>query len=81
MGTILPKKYISDLPLRCPSCMHEEKDLEKELMQTIVFTKNDSSAGLIVERITGIVEESITLLRGANRKGSDMNPCCARKDN
>ena len=51
---------------------------KKELMQTIVFTKNDSSAGLIVERITGIVEESITLLRGANRKGSDMNPCCAR---
>ena len=50
-------------------------------MQTIVFTKNDSSAGLIVERITDIVEESITLLRGANRKGSDMNPCCARYDN
>ena len=47
-------------------------------MQTIVFTKNDSSAGLIVERITGIAEESITLLREANRKGSDMNPCCAR---
>jgi hypothetical protein len=54
---------------------------KKELMQTIVFTKNDSSAGLIVERITDIVEESITLLRGANRKGSDMNYCCARKDN
>jgi hypothetical protein len=47
-------------------------------MQTIVFTKYDSSASLIMERITGIVEESITLLRGANRKGSDMNPCCAR---
>ena len=50
-------------------------------MQTIVFTKNDSSAGLIVERITCIVEESITLLRETNPKGSDMNPCCARKDN
>jgi len=44
-------------------------DLEKELMQTIVFTKNDSSARLIVERITGIVEESITLLRGAIARG------------
>ena len=51
---------------------------KKELMQTIVFTKNDSSAGLIVERITGIVEESITLLRGANHKGIDMNLCCER---
>ena len=51
---------------------------KKELMQTIVFTKNDSSAGLIVEPITGIVEEPVTLLRGANHKGSDMNPCCAR---
>ena len=58
--------------------MHEKTDLEKELMQTIVFTKNDSSAGLIVEHITVILEESITLLRGANRKGSNMNPCCAR---
>jgi hypothetical protein len=73
VGTILPRKYTSDLTL-----CDEDKDLEKELMQTIIFTKNDSSTGLIVERITGIVEESITLLRGANRKGSNINPCCAR---
>jgi two-component system chemotaxis sensor kinase CheA len=38
-------------------------------MQAIVFTKNDRSVGLVVERIIDIVEEVVTVKRGANRKG------------
>lgn len=42
---------------------------EKELMQAVVFTQNERSVGLVVERIIDIVEESITVKRGANRPG------------
>jgi two-component system chemotaxis sensor kinase CheA len=64
-GEIMPLIYLKD-------ALHvgdEEIDSEKELMQAVVFTKNDRSVGLIVERIIDIVEESITVQRGANRTG------------
>ena len=38
-------------------------------MQSIVFTKDGRSVGLVVERIVDIVEESVTVKRGANRPG------------
>lgn len=41
----------------------------KEMMQAIVFTQNERSVGLVVERIIDIVEETITVKRGANRPG------------
>lgn len=44
-------------------------DSEKELMQAVVFTRNGRSVGLIVERIIDIVEESVSVKRGANRPG------------
>jgi two-component system chemotaxis sensor kinase CheA len=38
-------------------------------MQAVVFTRNERSVGLIVGRIIDIVEENITVKRGANRPG------------
>ncbi|MBC8285110.1 MAG: chemotaxis protein CheW [Nitrospinae bacterium] len=40
-----------------------------ELMQAVVFTRNDRSVGLIVGRIIDIVTENIVVKRGANRPG------------
>lgn len=40
-----------------------------ELMQSVVFTRNGRSAGLVVGRIIDIVEENIIVKRGANRPG------------
>ena len=64
-GEIMPLIYLKD-------ALHVgdgEKGSEKELMQAVVFTKNDRSVGLIVERIIDIVEEAVTVKRGANRTG------------
>lgn len=64
-GEIMPLIYLKKV-------LHvgdAEKDSEKELMQAVVFTKNDRSVGLIVERIIDIVEEAVTVKRGANRTG------------
>jgi len=64
-GEIMPLIYLKKV-------LHvgdTEKDSEKELMQAVVFTKNDRSVGLIVERIIDIVEEAVTVKRGANRTG------------
>ncbi len=64
-GEIMPLIYLKE-------ALHvggEERDSDKELMQAVVFTKNDRSVGLIVERIIDIVEESVTVQRGANRTG------------
>ena len=38
-------------------------------MQAVVFTRNERSVGLVVRRIIDIVDESITVKRGANRAG------------
>jgi two-component system, chemotaxis family, sensor kinase CheA len=39
------------------------------LMQAVVFTRNERSVGLVVRRIIDIVDENITVKRGANRVG------------
>jgi two-component system chemotaxis sensor kinase CheA len=46
-----------------------KEESEKELMQAVVFTRNGRSVGLVVERIIDIVEETISVKRGANRPG------------
>lgn len=64
-GEIMPLIYLK----KVLNVGDAEKDSEKELMQAVVFTKNDRSVGLIVERIIDIVEEAVTVQRGANRTG------------
>ena len=64
-GEIMPLIYLK----KVLDVGDAEKDSEKELMQAVVFTKNDRSVGLIVERIIDIVEEAVTVQRGANRTG------------
>lgn len=64
-GEIMPLIYLK----KALNKVAAAEDSEKELMQAIVFTKNDRSVGLVVERIIDIVEESITVKRGANRPG------------
>ena len=64
-GEIMPLIYLK----KVLNVGDVEKDSEKELMQAVVFTKNDRSVGLIVERIIDIVEEAVTVQRGANRTG------------
>lgn len=64
-GEIMPLIYLKKV-LNVGTATEDSK---KELMQAIVFTKNDRSVGLVVERIIDIVEEVVTVKRGANRKG------------
>ncbi len=64
-GEIMPLIYLKEV-LNGGSA---QEDTEKERMQAVVFTRNGRSVGLIVERIIDIVEESVTVKRGANRKG------------
>lgn len=64
-GEIMPLIYLKKVLNKGAAA----EDSEKELMQAIVFTKNDRSVGLVVERIIDIVEEAITVKRGANRPG------------
>jgi len=47
----------------------EKQGENNELMQAVVFTRNERSVGLIVGRIIDIVEANITVKRGANRQG------------
>ncbi|MBT6718885.1 MAG: histidine kinase [Nitrospina sp.] len=65
-GEIMPliylKKYLSVEGA-------ERQGENNELMQAVVFTRNERSVGLIVGRIIDIVEENITVKRGANRPG------------
>jgi two-component system, chemotaxis family, sensor kinase CheA len=64
-GEIMPLIYLKKV-LTGSEVM---EDPEKELMQAVVFTRNGRSVGLIVERIIDIVEESVSVKRGANRPG------------
>ena len=64
-GEIMPLVYLKNVLNGGSSA----EDSEKELMQAIVFTRNGRSVGLVVERIIDIVEETITVKRGANRPG------------
>jgi len=64
-GEIMPLIYLKKV-------LNEDvavADSKKEVMQAVVYTKNDRSVGLVVERIIDIVEETISVKRGANRTG------------
>lgn len=43
---------------------------DKETLQAIVYTQNGKSVALVADKILDIVEESITVKRGSNRKGT-----------
>lgn len=64
-GEIMPLVYLKKV-LNGDS---SQEDPDKERMQAIVFTKDGRSVGLVVERIIDIVEEAVTVKRGANRPG------------
>ena len=64
-GEIMPLVYLKKV-LRGDS---SQEAADTDLMQSIVFTKDGRSVGLVVERIVDIVEESVTVKRGANRPG------------
>jgi len=64
-GEIMPLVYLKKV-LNGASAL---EDAEKELMQAVVFTRNGKSVGLVVERIIDIVDEAVTVKRGANRPG------------
>ncbi len=65
-GEIMPLIYLGDV-LSVGGGRHEEDS--NELMQAVVFTRNERSVGLVVKRIIDIVDENITVKRGANRAG------------
>ena len=69
-GEIMPLVYLKKV-LHGDSQQEDspQEDADTELMQSIVFTKDGRSVGLVVERIVDIVEESVTVKRGANRPG------------
>jgi two-component system, chemotaxis family, sensor kinase CheA len=64
-GEIMPLVYLKKV-LNGESALAES---ESELMQAVVFTRNGRSVGLVVERIIDIVDEAISVKRGANRPG------------
>lgn len=65
-GEIMPLIYLKKI-LKGEDSVAEGS--EKELMQAVVYTKNERSVGLVVERIIDIVDETVTVKRGANRPG------------
>jgi len=66
-GEIMPLIYLSQY-LHVGGEVSQESD-PNELMQAVVFTRNERSVGLVVRRIIDIVDENITVKRGANRTG------------
>ena len=66
-GEIMPLIYLRKY-LNLGRGVSQESD-PNELMQAVVFTRNERSVGLVVRRIIDIVDENITVKRGANRTG------------
>ena len=66
-GEIMPLIYLRKY-LNVGGGVSQESD-PNELMQAVVFTRNERSVGLVVRRIIDIVDENITVKRGANRTG------------
>jgi two-component system chemotaxis sensor kinase CheA len=60
------------MPLICLSkiLLDDERSAEKETLQAIVYTQNGRSVALVADKILDIVEESITVERNSNRKGT-----------
>ena len=44
--------------------------VDRQTMQTVVYTQNGRSVALVADKILDIVEESITVQRSSNRKGT-----------
>jgi two-component system, chemotaxis family, sensor kinase CheA len=63
-GEIMPLIYLSKM------FNGDEDYAEKETMQTVVYTQNGKSVALVADKILDIVEESITVQRGSNQRGT-----------
>ena len=66
-GEIMPLIYLRKY-LNVEGGVSQESDPNAS-MQAVVFTRNNRSVGLVVKRIIDIVDENITVKRGANRAG------------
>ena len=64
-GEIMPLIYLKDFLNTQPL----GKKSKKELMPAVVFTKNERSFALVVDRIIDIVEEEVGVQRKTNRSG------------
>lgn len=60
------------LPLICLSkiLLGDERSADRETLQAIVYTQNGRSVALVADKILDIVEESISVKRNSNRKGT-----------
>lgn len=60
------------MPLICLSkiLLGDASSDDKETLQAIVYTQNGRSVALVADKILDIVEESITVERSSNRKGT-----------
>lgn len=65
-GEIMPLIYLKETLNGGGRRLGEDPN---ERMQAVVYTRNERSVGLVVERIIDIVTENIVVKRGANRKG------------
>ncbi len=63
-GEIMPLIYLSKI------FNGDTNYAEKETLQAVVYTKNGRSVALVADKILDIVEESITIKRASNRKGT-----------
>jgi two-component system, chemotaxis family, sensor kinase CheA len=66
-GEIMPLIYLNKY-FNVGGGVSQEPD-PNERMQSVVFTRNDRSVGLVVKRIIDIVDENVKVKRGANRLG------------
>jgi two-component system, chemotaxis family, sensor kinase CheA len=63
-GEIMPLIYLS-------KTFNGNQDYaERETMQAVVYTQNGKSVALVADKILDIVDETITVQRGSNRKGT-----------
>ncbi len=63
-GEIMPLISLSEILLG------DKGSIDKETLQAIVYTQNGKSVALVADKILDIVDESITIERGSNRKGT-----------
>jgi len=63
-GEIMPLIYLSKI------FNGDTSYTERETLQAVVYTKNGRSVALVADKILDIVEESITIKRASNRKGT-----------
>ncbi|MEE9258956.1 MAG: chemotaxis protein CheA [Nitrospinaceae bacterium] len=70
-GEIMPLIYLSEVLNGGGSKPASQEDgrSESEKMQTVVYTHEGKSVGLVVDQILDIVEETITVKRSLTRKG------------